>query len=207
MKRRIAMARFDLGWPLAGVHASVLSALTLGMLALVVGQPVWMPINATTHAIHGPEAADFPAIDLLHTGLGASIHVLACFFWSAIAVLIMRKAALRRTNPAWVAGLGTACVVGVVDYGLLPARLSPGWELILPWWAVTFSFVMLGVGITLGLNVAAMVDRREMTDVEPSQGSSEPTSTQRSLALDRLGRPRPDLLDRPGHGDKGPDAP
>lgn len=207
MKRLIAMARFDLGWPLAGIHASALSALILGVLALAAGEPVWMPFNATTHAIHGPEAADVQALDLLHTGLGGTIHVLACFFWSGIAVLMIRMIGLTRAGAVWLAGLATALLAGVVDYGLLPARLSPGWELILPWWAVGLGFVAMGVGIALGLNVAAMIDRREMTEAELHQGSPTLSPTNRSMALDRLGRPRPDLLEREGYGDKRPGDP
>ncbi len=207
MKRLIAMARFDLGWPLSGIHASAVSALILGVLALAAGEPVWMPFNATTHAIHGPEAADVQALDLLHTGLGGTIHVLACFFWSGIAVLMIRMIGLTRAGAAWLAGLATALLAGVVDYGLLPARLSPGWELILPWWAVGLGFVAMGVGIALGLNVAAMIDRREMTEAELHRGSSLSVTAsrhpaERSLALERLRRPRPDLLDRRGDGNK-----
>ena len=154
MARPIAMARFDSGWPLAGSTATVVSALVLGLAAMAEGLPFWMPLNATSHGLHGEAAAGVLALDFSHTGLGALIHVAACFFWAAVAVLMLRRVRQRRRTPAWVARLGAALLAGLVDYGLMPARLTPGWELVLPPAGVVLGLAGMGVGIALGLLAA-----------------------------------------------------
>ena len=154
MTRPIAMARFDHAWPLAGGAAVVASVLGLGLASLAVGLPFWMPLNATSHALHGPEAAQFTGLDLAHTGLGAAIHVAACFFWAAVAVLMLRDSARGGAVLAWFAGLATAALAGVVDFALMPARLSPGWELVLPPAGVMAGLASLGIGLAMGLWLA-----------------------------------------------------
>lgn len=154
MPQPIAMARFNTGWPLAGSTATVVSILVLGLLAMAQGMPFWMPLNATSHGLHGAAAAQVQALDLGHTAIGAVIHAGACFFWAAVAVLMLRGVRQRRPALAWLAGLGAAALAAVVDYGLLPARLTPGWELVLPATAVAAGFAALGAGIALGLLAA-----------------------------------------------------
>lgn len=100
------MARFDRGWPLAGAWAAVISILVLGAASLATGQPFWMPLNATSHGLYGPEAAQFTGFDLAHTVVGAVIHVASCFFWAAVAVLMLRG--VQRGNMALAAGRGAS---------------------------------------------------------------------------------------------------
>lgn len=200
MSRPIAMARFDLGWPMAGTVATVVSALTLGVLALGEGLPFWMPLNATTHALHGAEAARTTALDLGHTGLGALIHVAACFFWALVAVMLIRWAPRGPVWLAWFVGLATAAIAGLVDYGLLPRALRPGWELVLPPWCVVAGFVALGIGLALGLTLARSdsgpaVRRPGSVPVPPDPRRRE-TAPAPGSALDHLRQPSPDELDQ-----------
>lgn len=154
MNRPYAMARFTRAWPLAGALATALSILVLAAAALMQGQPAWLPLNATTHAIHGPDAAAFRGIDLAHTGLGLLIHVVSAFFWASVAVLLVRLSGASTVRLAWAVGLVTAVLAGVVDYGLMPSRLTPGWELILPPAGVAAGLAALGVGVAVGLVLA-----------------------------------------------------
>lgn len=200
MTRPIAMARFDLGWPLAGAFATVLSGLVLGALAAARGLPAWAPLNATTHALYGPEVTR-TALDLGHTGLGAAIHVAACFFWSAVAVLLIRRAPLGGSGLAWIAGLGTATMAGLVDYGLLPARLSPGWELVLPPLGVAAGLAAMGVGMALGLMTAAAlgrnaVDAAPRPRTAPATGTVAPRPEPPISPVEQLRRPAPQVLDQ-----------
>lgn len=154
MRRLISMARFDLAWPLAGTFAALLSGAVLGAMAVSRGLPLWAPLNVTSHVLRGSEVT-LTALDLSHTGVGAAIHVVACFFWSAIAVLLIRRARKNSKSLAWSAGLGAATMAGFIDYGLLPAQLSPGWEMMFPPLGVTAGLVAMGVGMSLGLMAAA----------------------------------------------------
>lgn len=154
MPHSTATAGFKRSWLLAGTAATLLSVVVLGVAALAMGRPFWVPLNATSHALHGPEAGQFAGIDLAHTGVGLAIHVAACFFWAAMAVLLLRLSDRGGPALAWAAGLATAALAGVVDYALLPARLSPGWELVLPPAGVMAGLAAMGLGIALGLRAA-----------------------------------------------------
>jgi len=205
------MARFDLAWPLAGTCAALLSALILGGLCAARGLPPWMALNATSHALHGAAAAEIAVLDRAHTGLGAAIHVVSCLFWAAVAVLMIRRAAAGGAWLAWTAGLATATMAGLVDYGLMPARLRPGWELVLPPVGVLLGLAALGAGLALGLMAARGLGTRSTPDRRRSVGAPGDAtagqdrtladaglSTQRpeDSALDRMRRPRPDMLDQ-----------
>ncbi|MFD1881161.1 hypothetical protein [Paracoccus pacificus] len=202
MHRPIAMARYDLAWPLAGVLAFGLSMLVLGVLSLMNGLPFWMPLNATTHTFYGPNAADFTGFDLAHTGLGAIINLAACFFWAAVTVFTVRGARKGRIGMAWLAGLGTALVAGVVDYALLPEFLRPGWELVLSPYAVAGGFLALGVGLSLGLIAAQRIADRnaESARLNAELGAVTdmitPTDHLVRSALDRRRHPSPHVIDQ-----------
>ncbi|WP_246175394.1 hypothetical protein [Paracoccus limosus] len=153
------MARFNLGWPLAGAFAALLSILMLGALCVARGLPPWLALNATTRVLHGPAAAAVTALDLTHTGLGAAIHLASCFFWAAVAVLLVRMAPRGNLWLALGAGLLTALVAGLVDYGVMPTRLRPGWELVLSPIGVAAALAAMGTGIALGLIAAQAIGR------------------------------------------------
>ena len=195
MTVRNPMARLGIALPLAGALAAVLSVLVLGMLAIRGGLPPWMPQNATSHVLHGPAAATIADMDLTHTAPGAIIHIVSAFFWAGVAILLVRATGSIRTGTAWVAGLGTAALAGVVDYGLLPARLSPGWELVLPPSGVIAGLLALGIGIALGLTMV----RRRHTDISAPAAPAGMRVTGKGLSptdLERLRRPAPTVLDQ-----------
>lgn len=199
MTRPVSMARFDRGWPLAGMLASAVSALVLGGLCLGRGLPGWMAMNATTHAFYGPEAATAPVLDLAHTGLGAVVHVLACFFWAGVAVLLIRKAPRGGLGLAWIAGLAVAAIAGLVDYGLMPARLRPGWELVLPPAGVAPGLAAMGVGIALGLSAAHLLGGQRPAAPRPLRPSAPaPTlpADLQQLGPETLRHPAPHVIDQ-----------
>lgn len=195
MTPRNPMASLRLALPLAGTLAAVLSALALGLSAMLRDLPPWMPFNATSHVLHGPAAAAVTDANLGHTALGAIIHVGSAFFWAAVAILLLRATGGARAGAAWAAGLGTALLAGVIDYGVIPARLSPGWELVLPPWGVVAGLAALGIGIALGLD---MVRRRHPPKpIRPVRPVQEPAAEHDPpTALDRLRRPAPAELDQ-----------
>ena len=173
MPRRTSMARFGLAVPLAGSMAAVLSALVLGILAWLHGHVPWAPMNATTHALHGPGAGSFAGFDWSHTGLGTAIHFAGAFFWAAVAVALLHAVRRGSTALAWATGMGVAALALVVDYGLMPARLTPGWELVLPPPAVALGFFAFGVGLSLGLAATRAVSHEI---VGPAPGGDAPSS-------------------------------
>ena len=87
------------------------------------------PINATTHVVYGPEAGDVDVPDLKHTMLGLVINAGASVFWATIYERLFGRAGNRGdVGRALLGGGMVAAIAYLVDYHLVPKRLTPGWE-------------------------------------------------------------------------------
>jgi hypothetical protein len=86
------------------------------------------PINATSHVIYGPEAATADLPDVRHTVPGFAINAAACVFWATIYEELFGRAARRHPGMALIGGPAVAALAYLVDYHLVPKRLTPGWE-------------------------------------------------------------------------------
>jgi hypothetical protein len=107
------------------------------------------PINATSHVIWGDKAATTDIVDLKHTLPGVLINGGAGVFWALVHELLQTR--VRRDGPvATVAcGAAVASLAYVVDYHLIPRRLTPGWELRLSRGSVALGFVALGFSLVV----------------------------------------------------------
>lgn len=87
------------------------------------------PINATSHVAWGDEAAQVEHVDVKHSALGAAIHASAGVFWAALYEKLFGPRAERGDVAAALAGgAAVAALAYVVDYHVVPKRLTPGWE-------------------------------------------------------------------------------
>jgi hypothetical protein len=114
------------------------------------------PINATSHWLHGEGAGQVKQIDAKHTGVGYATHHAACVLWAALFDTIRSPDA----GPGRIirdAALVSA-VAAVVDYGLVPSRLTPGWEQPLPIRSVAGGFA----GLALGLAIGGLITRQHV---------------------------------------------
>jgi hypothetical protein len=135
---------------MTGSIASAVGAAVLGLLARAEGKDTVQPINATSHWLHGEDAGSVTAIDVKHTATGYATHHAATVFWAALfetlqsatphagAARVIRDAAIVST------------LAGIVDYGLVPKRLIPGWEGPLPIRSVAGGFVGMACGLAIG---------------------------------------------------------
>lgn len=85
----------------------------------------------------------------MHTGVGIVTHHLATMFWS----LVLEKwlGPRKRTFPELaLAGAATSILAAVMDYGLVPRRLSPGWELALTRKSMAGAFAAMAVDLAAG---------------------------------------------------------
>lgn len=147
----VAMACFDRALIRAGAVGAAVSLLVLAAFSNAQGLPVWMPLNVTTHVFFGPEVVAQQSFDVVHSVLGLTIHIVACFFWAAVMILLLRPVERATRRLAWAAGLVIALMAVLVDYAILPRFLSPGWHLILPPIGVLGGFLGMGTGIAIGL--------------------------------------------------------
>lgn len=130
--------------------ASAGSALALSMAAQREGKLPWQPVNATSHWLHGDRDAPVRDIDAEHTLVGLVTHVLSSAFW-AVPFSLWATGRPDRTPAELVAGgLATAGFASGFDYGVMPRRVSPGWELALSREGVGAGFLGLALGLALG---------------------------------------------------------
>jgi hypothetical protein len=147
MQSLLALVRASL---VTGTLASAVSAAVLAMLAKAEGAAPIQPINATSHWLHGEDAGKVRDIDARHTGTGLATHYGACVFWASLFETV--RAAAPHAGPVRVVrdAAAVSIIAAVVDYGLVPRRLTPGWEEPLPIRSVAGGFAALALGLALG---------------------------------------------------------
>jgi hypothetical protein len=135
---------------ISGTVASAVSAAVLGLLAKAEGAALVQPINATSHWLHGEKAGKVKEIDAKHTGIGLATHHSACVLWAALFETL--RSAAPEAGPARIVrdAAAVSMIAAVVDYGLVPKRLTPGWEDPLPIRSVAGGFAGLALGLALG---------------------------------------------------------
>ncbi len=138
----------------AGLGAAVASTAAIMILARAERKPVWRPINATSHWLWGDEAGLREEADWAHTAPGLLTNHAAALFWGSIfgAFLATRppRQPMQMLRDASAVGL----LATIVDYGLVPRRLTPGWELALSRGSVAASLGAMSLGLWAGGMVA-----------------------------------------------------
>lgn len=86
-------------------------------------------VNAISHIFWGDEAAHQDGVSARYTGNGALLNAAAMIPWAALHHLMFRPHT-RQSRPAAALARGavTAGIAYVVDYHVVPSRLTPGFE-------------------------------------------------------------------------------
>jgi hypothetical protein len=135
---------------ISGSTAGAVSTAALAVMSKLEGKGAAQPTKATSHWLYGDRAAAPARLDEVQTVIGYATNQAAAVFW---AVLFETVRARRLGNDAVGTAKSAACVAAiaaVVDYGIMPRRLTPGWELALSRASVGAGFVALAAGLTLG---------------------------------------------------------
>jgi hypothetical protein len=131
-----------------GAALAALTAITL--LSRLEGHSAARPINATSHVLWGPHDAPSEKVDAVHTLPGLLVNVGAAFFWGAVFAFFTPSASKRTSKAIAGRAFGTSLLAAAVDYGLMPRRLRPGWELALRARSVALSLAAMGAGLAAG---------------------------------------------------------
>lgn len=142
-----------------------IASLTTGAMLAWRGQrdsgSALAPINASTHVLWGDQAAQVAGCTLRHTLPGLAINAGACLWWALILQKLFGTTVDAGGLPrALMAGAATAGLSYVVDYRLLPRRLSPGWELSLTPRSLILGLAAMGAGLALGSWLIAHPERQ-----------------------------------------------
>jgi hypothetical protein len=142
-----------------GAGAGLASQAMLLAAALAEGQPLARPINATSHWLHGRRAGQVRGADMRHTALGAATNQSAALFWGTLFGIHLSRT--ERAGPAKIARDAAlmGVIAAVIDYGLIPRRLTPGWELSLSKTSVALTMAATAAGLGLGGMAARALER------------------------------------------------
>lgn len=134
---------------ISGSIASVVTTALLAMMSASEGRGALQATNATSHWLHGDDAGGVSALDVEHTGVGYMTHHASAVLWAALFEMIRPRPRSDIGGTARAA-VATAALAAVVDYGLVPRRVTPGWELVMPSRKVALGFVSLAAGLLIG---------------------------------------------------------
>lgn len=110
----------------SGSGAAIASAAVASREAVNHGSTFVAPINAVSHCIWPAEALLDERGSVRLTGTGALIHLGASVFWGALFETLLGQ----RASPAGIvrAAAVTAATAYVIDYHVVPERVTPGFE-------------------------------------------------------------------------------
>jgi hypothetical protein len=136
---------------IAGSVASVLSTIALAALGKRQAGSMQAPINAVSHWIWGDEALHEDRATLRHTLTGLLTQHAASIFWATLYALAWGHRPEAKRAPQAVAGaIATTAIAYVVDYKVVPKRLTPGYEHRLDGRGMFVVYAALAAGLALG---------------------------------------------------------
>ena len=117
------------------------------------------PVNAISHIAWGEEAVRRDGVSAKYTALGAALNTAAMFSWAAFHQLVFRP---DRRPPeiagAVARGVVTAATAYVVDYHVVPKRLTPGFESRLSGRSLFVIYAALAASLAIGELLAKRTD-------------------------------------------------
>jgi len=138
-----------------GAAAGLTSTAAVMALACLEGRRPWQPLNGTSHWLWGEEAGAVTRLDARHTGIGLATNQGAAMFWGAIFGGWLAARPPRSRIALFRDASLLTMIAGLVDYGLVPKRLTPGWELAVSRKSVAATFAAMGLGLAVGGLVAS----------------------------------------------------
>jgi Na+/proline symporter len=109
------------------------------------------PLNATSHIAFGEEAAYHDETSVKYTLTGAAINAAAMVGWSAVQEELLGRW-VRKGSPAraLASGAAVSALAYVVDYHVVPKRLTPGFEKRLSKKAMFATYAAMALSLAAG---------------------------------------------------------
>jgi len=134
----------------SGTMAGLASLLALMVSAKSEGRGALQPVNATSHWLHGGKAGEVSKADVQHTGIGLATHAASAMFWAVPFALWLSSRSPRSLPRLFCEASLLSAFAALFDYGVVPKRLTPGWEHAVSRSAIAGAFVALAVGLAGG---------------------------------------------------------
>lgn len=133
-----------------GVAAMAVNAATTALGRVETGHAL-APLNAVSHVLWGDKAAEMDAASMKYTFNGLAINSGAAVFWATIYEKFFGEAADQGNVPMAILGGGAvAGLAYVVDYHVVPERLTPGYDKRLSGKSMAVLYGVLALGLSIG---------------------------------------------------------
>ena len=109
-----------------GSVASAATAAVAAALGKAEAGSAWAPLNAVSHAIWGDRAARRSGFSGKYTLTGTALNQGGAMFWALVYEKVFGRT--RSLPGALLGGAAVAALAFVVDYYVVPKRLTPGYE-------------------------------------------------------------------------------
>ncbi|WEX09577.1 hypothetical protein [Chelativorans sp. AA-79] len=134
----------------SGTAAGLAALLAVMASAMAEGRGVLEPVSATSHWLHGDSAGRTAKADASHTGVGLVTNAASAMFWALPFAFWASRGGPRSLTHLLCGASVLSALAALLDYGLLPRRLSPGWELAVSKRAVAGAFAAMAAGLAAG---------------------------------------------------------
>lgn len=128
----------------AALSATVLAAVASAS-AIETGKPL-AAVNAISHCVHGDVREYGDRATIAETGTGIAINSTAMFSWAFLWELLFGRKSVKEAVVPALLGTGIAYLI---DYHVVPKRLSPGIEKRLSWKAIAAVYGVLAATLAL----------------------------------------------------------
>jgi hypothetical protein len=136
---------------IAGIVAGTLSTIVLGIVGKRQAGSAEAPINAASHWLWGDESLREDRRTWRHTLTGLLTQHAASVFWAVLySRLYGHKPEAKQFTRAAAGAIATSAVAYVVDYKIVPKRLTPGYEHRLHSSGMLAVYAALTAGFALG---------------------------------------------------------
>jgi len=135
-----------------GLAAALLSGLVLAWRGRAETGSAAAPINAPSQWLHGREALRQDEPSWRYTAIGALVHAASSMLWAGLYDLLRKRREQHgHGSPAGALADAAAvtAVAAVVDFKLVPDRLSPGFQHRLSRPAVVLTYASFAAGLLL----------------------------------------------------------
>lgn len=144
-----------------GSVAAVLSTAALTAAGARESGNAVAPLNAVSHWLWGDAAARVDRPTLRHTLVGFLTQHAASVFWATLYARLHGHRAQAKQLPQAVAGaIATSAVAYLVDYKVVPQRVTPGYEYHASDRTMLAVYAALAAGLALGAVVLGRMDAR-----------------------------------------------
>lgn len=135
-----------------GFLAGLLTTLAVMIFAALERESPFAPVNAISHIAFGDRAFHVTRAKGRFTITGTILNFIALMMWAGLQELIywLTGWSSAMLGYAWLVALIVAVIAYVVDFYVVPKRLTPGFERVLSRRSLYFTYLVLALGLVVG---------------------------------------------------------